>query len=188
MKPNTNEYYIYKECYQTTATYWIDFEMWIWIQQHRGNPTAPGASCSTCSSAERLPWTRLNQISTHWPPDRDYSVVRVRTAGPAHTLLGESLTAHMGVSCHTQHKVWMYIWFLSFKNSSVYCTAAKTASWNRSQPCYHRVWQQSVKINGGLELEYNVKLKRLFMQLTWGGICSFYVCIIYLIFYFVRWN
>lgn len=38
--------------------------VWIWIKwpQHRGNPIATGVSWSTCSSAEHLPWTRLNQI------------------------------------------------------------------------------------------------------------------------------
>lgn len=37
----------------------------------------------------------LNQTEPdpgHWPPDRDYNVVRVRTAGPSHTLLGVLLT------------------------------------------------------------------------------------------------
>lgn len=37
----------------------------------------------------------LNQTEPdpgHWPPDRDFNVVQVRTAGPSHTLLGVLLT------------------------------------------------------------------------------------------------
>lgn len=174
--------------------------------------------CSPCEygynghSTEEIPsqqeWAEapVHQLSTS--PEPDWSRFLPTDPQTGITMLWESgqpdhhtpcwvsywqhhFSHHMDASCQT-HKMWMYIWFVWFKNSSVYCTVAKTASWNRTCRCYHPYLTAECKINGGLGLEYCLKLKRLFMQLKWGGICSFYVytciSIVYFIFYFVRWN
>lgn len=75
----------------------------------------------------------LNQTEPdpgHWPPDGDYNVVRVRTAGPSHTLLGVILTtsflqsyrlelSHTVTSVTTQLKMPISCWFVESKFSCV---------------------------------------------------------------------
>lgn len=134
------------------------------------NTTAERKSCRHRSELEHLFISRappLNQTEPdpgHWPPDGDYNVVRVRTAGPSHTLLGVILTTSFFqlyrlelsptvTSVTTQLKMPISCWFVESKFSCVlaFFYQYSLMKQNKSSPAFFSIraknlWRLRAKI------------------------------------------
>lgn len=124
----------------------------------------------------------LNQTEPdpgHWPPDWDYNVVRVRTAGPSRTLLGVLLTTpfiqpyrleltQTATSVTTLLKM---CWFAQFEWSCVLYSCQHCVMKQSRFFTTFFFFQQCRKLReaSGKPAVLNLKKKKeLFMQLKWG--------------------